>query len=101
MSEANHEVGGGAPTPPFRGLGDALQRLLRPSIGFGDPFDVLKDPDLDAAEKRAVLSSWASDACAVEGHPNLRWPLGATAPAQVSTVLEALARLDRLEARMH
>jgi hypothetical protein len=84
---------------PFKGLNEALQRLLRPAIGFQDPFDVLKDPDIDLAEKRAILSSWASDACAVEGRPTLRWFLGTDAPVPLADVLEALGRLDRLEAR--
>jgi len=81
---------------PFKGLRDAGERLLRPSVGFSGPTDVLKDPWLDPAEKRAILSSWASDACAVEGRPSLRWPLGAEAPIAVNQVLDALARLDRL-----
>jgi hypothetical protein len=33
---------------------------------------VLKDPDLTLNEKRAILASWASDACAVEAAPALR-----------------------------
>ena len=85
------------PAIPFKGLGDALERLLRPAIGFGGPDDVLKDPDLDAAEKRAILSSWASDACAVENRPDLRWLIGTPEPVPVRDVLDALARLDRLE----
>jgi hypothetical protein len=88
-------------TLPFKGLGEALDRLLRPAVGFQSPADVLKDPDLDIAEKRAILSSWASDACAVPDHPTLRWRLGADAPTPVSEVLEALARLDRLAATAH
>jgi hypothetical protein len=83
-------------TAPFRSLGEALERLLRPAVGFSDPSDVLKDPELDAVEKRAILSSWASDACAVENHPTQRWLLGAPAPAPLQDVLEALARLERL-----
>jgi hypothetical protein len=84
-------------TPPFRGLAEARDQLLRPVIGFQDPFDVLKDPDLDAGEKRAILSSWASDACAVENHPTLRWLIGTEAPVPVQDIKAALARLDRLE----
>jgi hypothetical protein len=86
---------------PIKGLGEAVQRLLRPAIGFRDPFDVLKDPELDLGEKRAILSSWASDACAVEDQPTLRWFVGTEAPVPLAEVLQALARLDRLEARMH
>lgn len=84
-------------TPPFTGLAEARDQLLRPAVGFQDPFDVLKDPDLDASEKRAILSSWASDACAVENHPTLRWLIGTEAPVPVLDIKAALARLDRLE----
>jgi len=86
---------------PFKGLRDAGERLLRPSVGFSDPADVLKDPWLDLGEKRAILASWASDACAVEGRPDLRWPLGAEAPISVADVLAALARIDQLDAKSH
>ncbi len=86
-------------TAPFKGLGEAVTRLLRPAVGFNDPFDVLKDPDLDASEKRAILSSWASDACAVENHPAWRWLIGTSGPVPLRDVLEALERLDRAAAR--
>jgi hypothetical protein len=80
------------------GLGAALERWLRPAVGFSHPRDVLKDPDLDLAEKRAVLSSWASDASAVRDEPHLRWLLGTPAPVPLADVREALARLDLWEA---
>lgn len=81
----------------FQGLGlkDALERWLRPAVGFEHPDDVLKDPDLDIEQKRAVLSSWASDASAVKDQPALRWLLGAPAPVPLAEVRAALARLDR------
>ena len=87
--------------PPFNGLAGAFERLLRPSVGFQHPAEVLKDPLLDVAEKRAILSSWASDGCAVEGRPTLRWLLGSEAPVPVGEVLAALTRLDSLEQRLH
>ena len=77
------------------GLKDVLQRCLRPAVGFDRPSDVLKDPDLNDEQKRAILSSWASDASAVKDHPAMRWLLGAPAPVPLAEVLEALARLDR------
>src|ERR1700683_4549287 len=40
--------------------------LLHPAQAFESPAAVLKDPDLIINEKRAILASWASDACAVE-----------------------------------
>ncbi len=85
------------PTLPWAGVADAIHRVLRPAVGFSHPADVLKDPDLDPAEKRAVLSSWASDASAVEGEPTLRWLFGTERPVPLAEVTEALRRLDRQE----
>ena len=82
-----------------QGLGAALARWLRPAVGFHHPRDVLKDPDLDAAGKRAVLASWASDASAVQDQPTLRWLLGTPEPVPLRDVLEAMDRLDRQERR--
>jgi hypothetical protein len=79
------------------GLAAALQRCLRPAVGFAHPRDVLKDPDLSHDEKRAVLASWASDASAVQDRPQLRWLLGTPEPVPLADVREALARLDRWE----
>lgn len=87
-----------APPQTGRTLGAALERWLRPAVGFTHPRDVLKDPFLDAADKRAVLSSWASDASSVQDEPTLRWLLGTPEPVPLADVREALARLDRWEA---
>jgi len=84
-----------------QGLKAALERLLRPAVGYNHPRDVLKDPLLDPAEKRAVLASWASDASAVQDEPSLRWLLGTVEPVPVDDVREALARLDRWEEAAH
>ncbi|MDO9338061.1 MAG: hypothetical protein Q7T61_16825 [Caulobacter sp.] len=84
-------------TPPFTSLRDGLNQLLRPAVGFQCPDDVIKDPDLTADEKRAILSSWASDACAVEGRPDLRWMLGTDEPVGLYEIVDALERLDRRE----
>ena len=81
-----------------RGLAAAFERWLRPAVGFAHPREVLKDPLLDAAEKRAVLSSWASDASAVQDEPTLRWLLGTPEPVPLAEIREALDRLDRQEA---
>lgn len=82
-----------------QGLGAALERWLRPAVGFGHPRDVLKDPLLDKDEKRAVLSSWASDASAVQDQPTLRWLLGTPEPVPLTDIREALERLDRWDAQ--
>ena len=79
------------------GLGLALDRLLRPAVGFTHPREVLKDPILNPSEKRAILASWASDACAVQDEPHLRWMLGSPEPVPLADIREALARLDRQE----
>jgi hypothetical protein len=82
-------------SPPVARIRDARQRLLRPALGFNRPADVLKDPLLDDREKRAILASWASDACAIDDHPDLRWFIGSEGPVPLNEVLEALSRLDR------
>jgi hypothetical protein len=71
-----------------------LNRLLRPAQAFGHPSDVLADPDLTLNEKRTILSSWASDACAVEAAPDLRLNASGT-PALFDDIMEALRTLDR------
>lgn len=78
-----------------QGLGAALERWLRPGVGFERPRQVLKDPLLELSEKRAVLASWASDASAVQDEPTLRWLLGTPEPVPLSEVREALETLDR------
>ena len=80
-----------------QGLGAALERLLRPAVGFEHPRDVLKDPILNASDKRAVLASWASDASSVRDEPTLRWLLGTPEPVPLADVREALANLDEWE----
>ena len=71
-----------------------LRALLHPSAAFARPLDVVKDPDLTTYEKKAILSAWASDACAVDSHPALRRPPGAQAPITFDEVLDALKSLD-------
>jgi hypothetical protein len=71
-----------------------LDRILRPAVGFNHPRDVLRDTALNAVQKRAILSSWASDANAVPDRPTLRLAPGAEHPVPVSEVFEALWRLD-------
>ena len=72
----------------------ALDRLFAPARFFDDPFDVLRAPDLDIHEKRAILSSCASDACAVDSMPVLRKPPGAKSPVSFDEIMEALCLLD-------
>jgi hypothetical protein len=49
-----------------------LDAFLHPANAFTHPSEILNDPDLTLNEKRAILASWASDACAIEAVPALR-----------------------------
>ena len=71
-----------------------LNALLHPASAFDHPRDVLNDPDLTRAEKRAILSSWASDACAVASAPGLRHAPGAKQPVTFDDIIDALRSLD-------
>lgn len=72
----------------------ALDRLLSPARHYKHPDDVLEDDALDLQEKRAILSSWASDACAVESMPALRRLPGARTPISFDAIMDALWQLD-------
>jgi len=75
-----------------------LDALLHPARAFAHPRDVIADPDLTLNEKRAILASWASDACAVEAAPALRHAPGSKRPVSVDAILEALRDLDKASA---
>src|SRR6201996_9689387 len=68
--------------------------LLHPAQAFGNPSEVVNDPDLTLNEKRAILASWASDACAVEAAPDLRSKPGGP-PVRFDDIMEALRTLDK------
>lgn len=70
-----------------------LDRLLHPAGAFRTPMEVVSDPDMTTQEKRAILASWASDACAVEASPDLRQPPG-TSSVRFDDIIDALKRLD-------
>jgi hypothetical protein len=71
-----------------------LEAILHPSQLFERPADVLNDPDLSLKEKRAILASWASDACAVEAAPALRkTPRGQV--VSFDDIMDALRALDK------
>jgi hypothetical protein len=71
-----------------------LDELLHPANAFVHPSEVVNDPDLTLSEKRAILASWASDACAVEAAPALRRPPGKGA-IRFDDIMDALRDLDR------
>jgi hypothetical protein len=70
-----------------------LDALLHPAKAFAHPMDVVRDPDLTLAEKRALLASWASDACAVEAVPELRSIASGTF-VRWDGIMDALRALD-------
>src|SRR5204863_10040284 len=78
----------------MRGMEFELDQLLHPASIFNHPRDVLNDPDLTKEEKRAILSSWASDACAVDSMPWLRQPPGSRGPVSFDDIEDALRSLD-------
>ena len=69
-----------------------LNSLLHPGTVFAHPRDVVAHPDLSLAEKRAILASWASDACAVESVPEA--PVEGARPVAFDDVMDALRALD-------
>ena len=72
-----------------------MDALFHPARAFDHPDDVVDNPDLTLNEKRAILASWASDACAVEAAPALRRAPGSKQVIRVDDILEALRTLDR------
>jgi hypothetical protein len=64
-----------------------------PGATFTHPADVVSDPGLTMAEKKAILASWSSDARAVENSPALR-RLDSGAIVEVDAILRALASLE-------
>ena len=73
-----------------------IDQLLHPSRFYTRPSDVLADHLLTVEERRAILSSWASDACGVESNPALRQPPHASEPVTFDEIMDALLQLDRL-----
>jgi hypothetical protein len=59
-----------------------------------DPLHVMAHPLLDISAKRAILASWASDACAVDNLPNWRKLPGTGALVPLDDILGALRGLD-------
>jgi hypothetical protein len=72
--------------------------LSRRSRTFAHPEEVVDDQELTLADKRSLLSSWASDALAVEDAPSLR-RLASGAVVHADDVTAALKSLDLDEIR--
>jgi hypothetical protein len=71
--------------------GETLEAETRP---FSDPQEVLAHPTLGTSNKRAILASWASDACAVENLPNWRKLPETGTLLPLDDILDALRALD-------
>jgi hypothetical protein len=71
-----------------------IDALLHPAQAFENPAEIVNDLDLTLNEKRAILASWASDACAVEAAPTLRRLPGGKRPVHFDEVMDALRALD-------
>jgi hypothetical protein len=85
-----------ASAPPRRAPFELdLENLLHPAQAFEHPRHVVEDPDLTLNEKRAILASWASDACAIEAAPALRQAPCSGQPVRFDDVMEALRALDQ------
>ena len=68
--------------------------LFHPAAHYDSPNAVLSDRQLSDAEKRVILSSWASDMFAVESCPGLRDIPGIGHPIRLADILAALRQLD-------
>jgi len=79
--------------PPSHSGPSSNDSFSQPAIS-STPRDVVRDATLTTAEKRAILSSWASDACAVESMPALRQILGSGHVVKFDDVIDALQKLD-------
>jgi hypothetical protein len=73
-----------------------LPSFFGPELPYSSPKDLLAASELSNAEKREILSSWASDARAVPDAPALRLLDNGRAVA-IHDILEALKTLDDLE----
>jgi hypothetical protein len=85
MSKAMHTFQnnhGGQPAP------------FQSNFKYQTPRDVLNDRTLETFQKRAILSSWASDLFAVDSCPWLRAVPGVAATLRLSDILAALRALD-------
>ena len=75
-------------------MSNALGGEFHPVSYYDSPDAVLRDPGMSAAEKRVILSSWASDMYAVDSNPALREVPGIARPMHLADILAALRSLD-------
>jgi hypothetical protein len=77
----------------FSALSDRITTAAMRPYSF--PHEVVEDQSLNMSEKRAILSEWASDACAVESFPTLRLLPGTSFPVTYSAIMDAREQLER------
>lgn len=71
-----------------------VEPLFHSVSHYDSPEDVLDDARLSTEEKRAILSSWASDMYVVESRPTLREVPGISQRLRLDDILAALKQLD-------
>ena len=72
---------------------DELELTRADFMGYWHPREIVADPELTIARKKALLAHWASDANAVSGAPQIRRsPAGVT--ASLDQIRKAMDRLD-------
>jgi hypothetical protein len=76
------------------GAGICNEAVEAKTVLLRDPQEVLAHPTLVSSEKRALLASWASDACAVENLPNWRKLPETGTLVPLDEILDALQALD-------
>ena len=69
-----------------------MASLLHPAEAFAHPMEVVDDCDLTSYEKRAILSSWAADACCVKDDPELKQTIDGA--ASFDGIVDALRLLE-------
>lgn len=74
---------------------DDLEIHRHDYVGYHHPREIVADPELTIARKRALLSRWLSDANAIPSAPQWRRsPYGVT--ASVDDLRKALDKLDEM-----
>ena len=76
-------------------------KARHPESGSGEAEAMGEPPANTSREKRAILASWASDACAIEAAPAWRRVPDGRHAVPVDDILEALRTLDALAAAPH
>ena len=74
---------------------DDLQITRADFVGYYHPREIIADPELTVARKRALLARWLSDANSVSGAPEIRRS-AAGVTTTVGELRTGLAKLDEM-----